>query len=329
MTLVIVIIIFALLFDFLNGFHDSANSIATVVATRVLKPRQAVIMAAFANLTAVVLFSTAVATTIGKEIVDQAAITSLTILAGLLSACLWNLITWYLGLPISSSHALIGGLIGATVITSGFKALIMTGIIKTVLFIVVAPLIGVIGGIVFTLLMMTIFNKKSSQKVLPFFAKLQLASSFFYSVGHGSNDAQKTMGIIALTLFTNGILSGNFYIPFWVIISSHIVIALGTYFGGWRIVKTMGMKLVHLRPFEGFCAETSSALTLFLSSFLGIPVSTTHVISGGIIGVGTAENYRRVKWINTRKIFLAWILTIPVALSFGVLISLFIKQIYR
>lgn len=325
MTLIVVIIVIALIFDFLNGFHDSANSIATVVSTRVLKPHQAVIMAAFANFIAAFLFTTAVASTIGKGIINPSSVTSQVILAGLIGACIWNILTWYWGLPISSSHALIGGLIGATLVRSGINGLIFAGINKTLMFIIIAPVIGLIGAALFTLLISLIVRKGSYNFFTKFFARMQIASSFWYSLGHGTNDAQKTMGVISLTLFSNNLLGDKFYVPFWVILLSNGVIALGTYFGGWRIVKTMGTKIIHLRPFEGFCAETASAVTLFVTSYLGIPVSTTHVISGSIMGVGTIKNYKSVKWITTRKIFLAWILTIPAAMFFGGIFSFIIR----
>ncbi|MCL5432687.1 MAG: inorganic phosphate transporter [Patescibacteria group bacterium] len=325
MTLVVIIIAIALFFDFLNGFHDSANSIATIVTTRVLKPHQAVAMAAFANFIAAFVFTTAVAATIGKGIIRPESISSSIILSALIGACLWNILTWYFGLPISSSHALIGGLIGATIVRVGMDALLFPGIIKTVLFIFIAPALGFLGAVIFTTIVTVLVRNRSRNFFASFFSKLQIFSSFGYSVGHGGNDAQKTMGVISLTLFSNNLLGDKFYIPFWVIISSHAAIALGTYFGGWRIVKTMGTKIIHLRPFQGFCAETSGALTLLLTSHFGIPVSTTHVISGSLMGVGSTENYKKVKWITTRKIFLAWVLTIPAAMFFGGLFSLVIN----
>lgn len=326
MILVVTIIVIALVFDFLNGFHDSANSIATVVATRVLKPHKAVLMASFANFIAAFIFTTAIAATIGKGIINPSFVTSQVILAGLIGACIWNIVTWYWGLPISSSHSLIGGLIGAALVRSGPGALMMAGINKTLIFIIVAPAIGLIGAGVFTLIVSLLVRKGSYGFFTKFFARLQILSSFGYSLGHGTNDAQKTMGVISLTLFSNHLLGGDtFYVPYWVILLSNGAIALGTYFGGWRIVKTMGTKIIHLRPFEGFCAETASAVTLLLTSHFGIPVSTTHVISGSIMGVGTVKNYKQVKWIMTRKIFLAWILTIPIAMLFGGVFSLIIR----
>jgi PiT family inorganic phosphate transporter len=216
-------------------------------------------------------------------------------------------------------------LVGATFINSGFKGLILSGIIKTFSFIIIAPLIGMLGAISFTILILLIVKNRSGPKLKTLFSRLQILSSFAYSLGHGTNDAQKTMGIISLTLYSNHLLGNNFHIPIWVILSSHAAIATGTYFGGWRIVKTMGTKLIHLRPFEGFCAETSSALTLFVTAIAGIPVSTTHVIAGSIVGVGTVENYKKVRWITTRSILIAWILTIPIALSFGIVTSLVVS----
>jgi inorganic phosphate transporter, PiT family len=325
MTLVIIIIVISLFFDFLNGFHDSANSIATIVATRVLKPYQAVLMAALANFAAFFFFSTAVATTIGKGIIDPSAISSPVILAGLIGACLWNIITWYIGLPISSSHALIGGLIGAVIVRSGVNVLIISGISKIFTFIILAPLIGFGGAIIFTTIITILIRNRSHDMLMKIFAKLQILSSFWYSLGHGGNDAQKTMGIISLTLFSNHMLGNTFYVPAWVMISSYAAIGIGTYFGGWRIVKTMGSKIIHLRPFEGFCAESAGAVTLFLSSHFGIPVSTTHVIAGSIMGVGSVRNYKQVKWITGRRIFLAWILTIPASMLFGMICSLLLK----
>jgi len=328
MTLVIVIVVIALFFDFLNGFHDSANSIATVVATRVLKPRQAVLMAAIANFISAFVFSTAVAATIGKGIINPQAISSTTILAGLIAACIWNIITWYLGLPISSSHALIGSLIGATYVQYGSSALIQLGIVKTLAFIIVAPLFGFVGAIFFTMVTILLVKKQKRSVIIPLFNRLQILSSFLYSLGHGTNDAQKTMGIISLTLFTNNMLGSHFYVPIWVILSSHAAIATGTYMGGWKIVKTMATKIIHLRPFEGFCAETSSAVTLFFAAHFGIPVSTTHVINGSIVGVGATENYKKVRWITTRKMVLAWVLTIPISFLFGVVISIVIIRLF-
>lgn len=324
MGIIIVIIILALFFDFLNGFHDSANSIATVVATRVLSPRQAVLMAAIANFIAAFIFSTAVAATIGKGIIKPNAISSNTILAGLIGASLWNIITWYLGIPTSSSHGLIGALIGAAVTRFGLSVLLFNGIIKTLVFILIAPMIGFIGASIFTIGVIAVVKNRPKNTLFSIFNKLQITSSFLYSIGHGTNDAQKTMGIISLALFNAHLLGKNFYVPVWVILMSHAAIALGTYFGGWKIVKTMATKIMRLRPFEGFCAETASALTLFLTAHFGIPVSTTHVINGSILGVGATENYQTVMWITTRKIFTAWFLTIPISFLFGAFFSVWV-----
>jgi PiT family inorganic phosphate transporter len=308
--LVLIGISSALVFDFLNGFHDAANAIATVVVTKVLTPHQAVAMAALANFVGAFVFSVAVAETIGKGIVDPSALNVYIILAAICGAIAWNVITWLLGLPASSSHALIGGLIGSVLITSGTAFLNFFGIAKIFVFIFFAPFLGFIGAGFFTILIMNVFWKQHPVKLGSLFKRLQLFSSFFYSVGHGSNDAQKTMGIIAALLFSAGMMS-TFYIPIWVIISCYTAIALGTYLGGWRIVKTMGTKITKLRPFEGFCAESSGGVVLFLTSMLGIPVSTTHVISGSIMGVGAVENSKRVRWVTARKMLWVWILTIP------------------
>lgn len=327
MILVVTIIVVALVFDFINGFHDSANSIATVIATRTLKPQRAVIMAAFANFISAFIFGTAVAEMIGKGIIEPKAISSTVILAGLISACLWNIITWYFGLPTSSSHALIGSLIGSAYFKYGKAVLIFSGIFKIAMFIAIAPLLGFFGAIIFTVLSTLIVKDKDKNKVIPIFRKLQILSSFSSALGHGANDAQKTIGIISLALYTNGITGSTFHIPFWVIASSYATIALGTYFGGWKIIKTMATKIIKLRPFEGFCAEVSSAITLFFVSHFGIPVSTTHVINGSIAGVGAAENYKKVRWITTRKIFTAWILTIPISFTLGVITMMILNLI--
>lgn len=321
MTFIVLIIVIALIFDFLNGFHDSANSIATVVSTRVLKPFQAVLMAAVANFSAFFFFSTAVAATIGKGIVKPEAISSEIILAGLIGACIWNILTWYFGLPVSSSHTLIGGLIGATIAKVGVSGLIFAGINKIFIFIILAPLIGLVGAFIFTTLVTLIVRNRSRSLFSKIFSKLQIVSSFWYSMGHGANDAQKTMGVITLTLYSNHLLGPTFHVPFWVMIASYTAMGIGTYFGGWRIVKTMGTKIIKLRPFQGFCAETAGAVTLFFTSHLGIPVSTTHVITGSIMGVGSAKNYKQVKWVMGRKIFIAWIFTIPISMLFGMVIS--------
>jgi len=314
MTLWLIFLIFlALLFDFLNGFHDSANSIATVVSTRVLTPRQAVIWAAFFNFIAFLFFGLHVAGTIGKGIVDISVMDSHIIFATLASACLWDLLTWYVGLPTSSSHALMGGLIGAAMVKAGTGSLIWPGIIKTVAFIFVSPVMGLVLGLVLGTAVSWIFRRKSPRQIDTLFRRGQLVSAALYSLGHGGNDAQKTMGIIAGLLFSAGLLGNTFYIPFWVVISCQAAIALGTMFGGWRIVKTMGQKVTKLRPVDGFSAETSAAISLFIASAFGIPVSTTHTITGSIMGVGSLRRLTAVRWGVAGQIVWAWILTIPCA----------------
>ncbi|MBN2189302.1 MAG: inorganic phosphate transporter [Chitinispirillaceae bacterium] len=307
---VIVIIAFALLFDFLNGFHDAANSIATVVVTKTLTPGQAVLMAGLANFVGYFTFGVAIAKTVGKGIVEIEAVTLPVLLAALFGAIIWNIMTWLLGLPTSSSHALIGGLVGAGMAAAGIKVIIWGGVLKIVLFIFLAPLIGMLAAIVFTVIIFWIFHRTNYQKSIKFFKYMQLVSSFVYSVGHGTNDAQKTMGIIALALFSGGI-TDTFHLQGWIIISCYSAIALGTMLGGWRIVKTMGTKITKLYAKEGFCAETASALVLMGTAHFGIPVSTTHVIAGSIMGVGTVEQAGKVRWGMARKIVWAWFLTIP------------------
>ncbi|PIN86801.1 anion permease [Candidatus Woesearchaeota archaeon CG10_big_fil_rev_8_21_14_0_10_44_13] len=311
-TLVLIGIFTALLFDFINGFHDAANAIATVVITKVLKPHQAVLMAALANFVGAFVFSVAVAKMIGKGIVNPSAITIYVILAALAGAIIWDLITWVMGLPTSSSHALIGGLIGSVFVTTGIKYLNFMGIMKVFFFIFVAPVMGMIGAAFFAILIINLFRNHHPLKLNKIFKRLQLASSFFYSVGHGTNDAQKSMGIITLLLFSAGYIK-EFEISTWVILSCHAAIALGTYFGGWKIVKTMGTKITKLRPFEGFCSESSGGIVLLVTAWLGIPVSTTHVIAGSIMGVGTVENFKTVRWATARRIVWAWLLTIPIS----------------
>lgn len=324
LTFVIIVIIIALVFDFINGFHDSANSIATVVTTNVLSPRNAVLMAAFWNFIGAFVFTVAVATTLGKGIIDPKIVNIYVILSALIGAIIWNLITWYYGLPSSSSHALVGGLIGAGIAASGFHSIILQGLRKVVLFIFVAPILGFIGAIIFNILIMWLFRKRKPANIDNYFRKLQLISSSFYSLGHGTNDAQKTMGIIALLLFTSGYLN-YYYIPKWVILISHASIALGTYFGGWKIIKTMGTKITKLTPFHGFSAETSGGLVLWFTALAGIPVSTTHVISGSIMGVGSVKRSSGVRWQIARRIILAWMLTIPISSIIGGLSYLIIK----
>lgn len=312
MTAAVVLLIgLALLFDFLNGFHDSANSIATVVSTRVLSPRFAVLWAALFNFLAFLFFGLHVATTIGKGIVDIAIIDQKIIFGALTGACGWNIITWYFGLPTSSSHALIGGMIGAALVKAGPSSLIWSGIAKVVAFIFISPVVGLLLGWAFGIAVYWIFRKSTPSKVDHLFRKGQLVSAAFYSMGHGGNDAQKTMGIIASLLFSAGLLGGTFHIPSWVVILCYMAISLGTVFGGWRIVKTMGQKVAKLKPVDGFCAESGAAITLFISSAFGIPVSTTHTITGSIMGIGSLRRMSAVRWGIAGNIVWAWVLTIP------------------
>lgn len=313
LAFIISVIVLALIFDFLNGFHDAANSIATIVSTRVLKPQWAVLWAAFFNFIAFLFFGLHVANTIGTGLIDPSIVNVNMIFAALVGAIIWNLVTWYFGLPSSSSHALIGGLLGAGIAKGGFAPLKLVGISKVLLAIVISPLLGFMIGLFFMFLLSRFFFYSTPRRVDTLFRKLQYLSSAFISLGHGANDAQKTMGIIAVVLFSTGYLGKTFYVPFWVIVSCNFVIALGTFFGGWRIVKTMGMKITRLKPASGFCAETSSAITLFLATALGIPVSTTHTITGSIVGVGSMNGVSSVRWGIAKRIVWAWILTIPAA----------------
>jgi PiT family inorganic phosphate transporter len=306
------IVIIALVFDFLNGFHDAANSIATVVSTRVLSPRVAVIWAAFFNFVAAFTFGTAVAKTMGQGMIDLRFVTLYVILAGLIGAIFWNLLTWYFGLPVSSSHALMGGYAGAAVAKAGWGVIILGGWTKTLTFIILSPAIGLILGAGLMIAVYWIFRNWAPQRLDRYFRKLQLLSAAAYSFGHGTNDAQKTMGIMSGVLFTAGILD-HFYIPFWVVLMAHAAIALGTLAGGWRIVKTMGMKITKLRPVGGFCAETAAATSLLGTAMAGIPVSTTHTIAGGIMGVGSVQRLSAVRWGLAGRIVWAWVLTIPVS----------------
>jgi PiT family inorganic phosphate transporter len=311
-ALVVCIILVALAFDFLNGFHDAANSIATVVSTRVLSPHKAVAWAAFFNFVAAFVLGTSVAKTIGKGMIDLDVVTQEVVLAGLLGAIAWNLITWYYGLPVSSSHALIGGYAGAAVAKAGFGAILLAGWTKTLAFIVLAPLMGMIVAFALMIGVTWIVRGWRPAKVDRRFRGLQLLSAAAYSLGHGGNDAQKTMGIITGLLVASGYLA-RFDVPLWVVLISHAAIALGTLFGGWRIVKTMGTKITKLQPIGGFCAETAGALTLVGATLGGIPVSTTHTITGAIIGVGSTRRLSAVKWGVAGRIVWAWILTIPIS----------------
>ena len=313
MTFLYVIIALVLVFDFINGFHDSANSIATVVSTKVLSPFSAVVLAASFNFIAFLVFPLSVAKTIGKGVIDPEIVTLNLIAAAVTAAIVWNLITWWLGIPSSSSHALIGGLIGSAMAKSGTQYLVWAGIQKTVIFIFIAPVLGFIIGMFMAVLVFRVFYKTSPFKVDKVFRIGQLISAAMYSLGHGGNDAQKTMGIIASLLFSAGYLGPVFHIPLWIVLSCHGAIAIGTMLGGWRIVKTMGQKLSKLRPIDGFCAETGAAITLYVSSALGVPVSTTHTITGSILGIGTVKRATSVKWNVAKNLVIAWIVTIPAA----------------
>jgi PiT family inorganic phosphate transporter len=323
LSFIIFIIFVALAFDYTNGMHDAANSISTIVSTRVLSPRIAVVWAAVFNFVAFLIFSTTVAETIGHGMIDIKTVTPTVILAGLGGAIFWNLITWYLGLPSSSSHAIIGGYAGAAIAKSGIGVIIASGWTKTLIFIVLSPTIGLCLGFLLKIITMWIIYKGKPVVVNKWSRILQLFSAALYSLGHGGNDAQKTMGIIASLLFAGGLIQ-DFKIPLWVVLSAHAAIGLGTLSGGWRIVKTMGQKITKLEPIDGVCAETSAAFSIFLATHLGIPVSTTHVITGAISGVGSANRFTAVRWGVTVRIVWAWIFTIPAtALLAGFLYSLF------
>jgi len=314
-ALLIAIVIVALAFDFINGFHDAANSIATVVSTRVLPPGLAVIWAAFFNFVAAFVFPLKVASTIGKGLIAPTAVTEWVILAGLVGAVVWDLITWWLGLPTSSSHALIGGFAGAAIAHMGFSAVIVRGWTKTIVSMFVSPVFGMALGLMFMTGLLWLLRRARPTRVDKWFRKLQLVSAGLYSLGHGGNDAQKTIGIIALLVFTYkrsiGQAPADIHVSLWMILSCYMAIALGTLAGGWRIVKTMGSKITKLRPIGGFCAETAAALTLFANSYLGIPVSTTHTITGAIMGVGATHRLSAVRWGVATRIVWAWVLTIP------------------
>jgi PiT family inorganic phosphate transporter len=312
LVIVVLIILVALVFDYINGFHDAANSIATVVSTRVLTPAKAVMWAAFFNFAAAFGFGTAVAKTVGSGMIDLQVVTYAVILAGLSGAIIWDLITWYYGLPTSSSHALIGGYAGAAIAKAGTGALIASGWTKTLIFIVLAPLIGLTLGFTLMLALYWTFRNFAPSRVDVWFRKLQLVSAALYSLGHGANDAQKTMGIIAGALLAGGLIN-EFRIDLWVILAAHTAIALGTLSGGWRIIHTMGQKITRLQPVGGFAAETAGAISLFTATALGIPVSTTHTITGAIVGVGSTRRMSAVRWGTAGRIVWAWILTIPAA----------------
>ena len=311
LTAIVLIVAVALIFDFINGFHDAANSIATVVSTRVLTPIQAVVWAAFFNFVAAFGFGVNVAKTVGKGVVEPAVVDQWVILAGLVGAIVWDLITWYWGLPTSSSHALIGGFVGAAIMKAGTGSLVVPGLIKIGVFMILAPVIGLVIGFVMMLITVWTFHRATPGRVDWVFRRMQLVSAAAYSLGHGTNDAQKTMGIIAVLLFSTGHLGPEFYVPFWVILAAHAAIGLGTLAGGWRIVKTMGMRITKLRPVGGFSAETAGAITLLGTAIAGIPVSTTHTITGSIMGVGSLQRFSAVRWGVAQRIVWAWIFTIP------------------
>jgi PiT family inorganic phosphate transporter len=308
------LVLVALIFDFMNGFHDAANSIALMVSTRLLTPQAAVIWAAFFNFIAFLFFGLHVADTVGKGIIDPNIVNNAVIFGALGGAISWNIITWWFGIPSSSSHALIGGLLGAGIAHAGTKGVIIgSKLISTGLGIVLSPLFGMLLALILSVVVLWFFEKSSPYKTENRFNKMQFISSSLFSLGHGANDAQKTMGIITVLLFANGYLQGDFNVPFWVVISCQIAMALGTLFGGWRIVRTMGMGITKMRPTGGFCAQTSGATALFLATWLGVPVSTTHSITGAIVGVGIARRVSAVRWGLAARIVWAWVLTIPLS----------------
>jgi inorganic phosphate transporter, PiT family len=317
MEFLYVVIALTLIFDFINGFHDSANSIATVVSTKVLSPATAVAMAAFFNFIAFLVFKLKVAHTIGKGVVDPDVINLNVIAAALVAAIIWNLVTWWWGLPSSSSHTLVGGLVGAAVAKAGFGVVIFSGVLKIVAFIVIAPLMGMVISFIISTLVILISHKATPAKVDFYFRKIQILTASAFSLGHGGNDAQKSMGIIWVALIVTAHATKETPIALWIVLSCNGAIALGTLFGGWRIVKTMGQKITKLKPFEGVCAESAGSITLFAATVFGIPVSTTHTITGAIMGVGARKGVAAVKWGVTRNIFWAWILTIPVSALIG------------
>lgn len=313
----ILVILMALSFDFINGFHDAANSIATIVSTRVMKPHHAVMWAAFFNMIAFLFFGVHVAATIGKGVIDVSIIDPLLLFAALFGAITWNIITWYFGIPSSSSHALVGGLAGAAVAKAGVHYLVLSGLLKIGASIVLSPILGAVIAISLMILIYKFFGNSPRRKVERRFRGLQFVSAALYSLGHGGNDAQKTMGIIAVLLYTTGHLGNEFHVPLWVVLVCHLAMGLGTLAGGWRIVKTLGMRITRLKPMGGFCAEAAGAATLFMATGLGIPVSTTHTISGAIIGVGTVNDVLGIRWKVAKQLVWAWILTIPCSAFVG------------
>jgi PiT family inorganic phosphate transporter len=311
LPLLIGLVLVALAFDFLNGLHDAANSIATIVSTRVLRPQYAVAWAAFFNFIAFLFFGLHVAETLGVGIVSASAIDPRVIFGALVGAIAWNLVTWYVGIPSSSSHALVGGLVGAGVAKAGLGAVVWGGVIKTAAAIVLSPLAGFVLALILMLLVSWLFVRSTPYAVDSLFRTIQFCSASLYSLGHGGNDAQKTMGVIAVLLYSQGVLGDKFYVPFWVVITCQAALGLGTLIGGWRIVKTMGSKITRLTPVQGVCAETGGAITLFAATWMGIPVSTTHTITGSIIGVGAARKVSAVRWNVANNIVFAWVITIP------------------
>jgi len=322
MVLIAILIGVALVFDFLNGLHDAANSVATIVSTRVLKPVHAVGWAAFFNFVAFLVFGLHVAATIGTGIISPSVINDQVIFGALMGAIVWNVVTWLAGIPSSSSHALIGGLVGAGICKGGFRAVVWSGFGKTAMAIILSPLTGLILAMLLILLVTWTFLKATPLWVDRIFRHLQFISASAYSLGHGGNDAQKTMGIIAALLFAHGLEGGHFHVPLWVVLACQAAMALGTMFGGWRIVRTMGSRITHLTPMQGVCAETAGALTLFGVTAMGIPVSTTHTITGAIIGVGTARRASAVRWTVAKDIMVAWIVTMPAAGLIGAMFTL-------
>ncbi|MDR2887384.1 MAG: inorganic phosphate transporter [Bacteroidales bacterium] len=328
MALLYIVIVLVLIFDFLNGFHDSANSIATVVSTKVLSPVVAVSLAAFFNFIAFTVFPLKVAHTIGKGVVNPDVLNLTVIASALVAAIIWNLVTWWFGLPSSSSHTLVGGLVGAAFTHSGAGVIILPGLLKIIAFIFIAPILGMIMSFITSTVVVFLFRKFTPGSVDKIFRRLQILSSSTLSLGHGGNDAQKSMGIIWAALIVSGLATQNDPIALWIILSCQSAIALGTLFGGWRIVKTMGQKITKVKPFEGFCSETSGALTLFWSTHFGIPVSTTHTITGAIIGVGARKGVSAVKWGVTKSIFWAWMLTIPISAIAGSVMYHFFRWVF-
>lgn len=327
MTFLYIVVALVLIFDFINGFHDSANSIATVVSTKVLSPFKAVSLAAFFNFAAVWVFSLHVATTMGKGIVHPDVINLTVIAAALIAAITWNLLTWWWGLPSSSSHTLVGGLVGATLIKAGTGAIVISGLLKITAFIFISPILGMLLAYFINIILINIFKKFSPTKIDKWFRRLQLVSSSAFSLGHGGNDAQKSMGIIWVALLVTGNAVQSAPIPIWIVFACYTAISLGTLFGGWRIIKTMGQKISKLKPVEGVCAETAGSIALYTATELGIPVSTTHTITGAIIGTGLRKGLQSIKWSVTAKIAWAWVLTIPISAGIGALMYLILNSV--